>query len=136
MLNLQQLTKAPTLDTLAAAWIQSKAMEDRARKQRLDIEQSIVSLVQSKDEGSVSAEAGALAVSVTFKLNRKVDADALKCAWSGLPPTVQDAFSWKPDVSLSQLRALEKAAPNDYGLALQFITTTPAKPAVTVKEAK
>jgi hypothetical protein len=136
MLDLQHMLKAPTLDTLAAAWIQAKASEERARQQRIDIEQSIASLLPAKDEGTVSQTAGALAVSITYKLTRKVDADALKAAWQTLPPTVQAAFTWKPDLSLSQLRALEKAAPLDYAKALHFITTTPAKPSVSIKEAK
>ena len=136
MLDLQHMLKAPTLDTLAAAWIQAKASEDRARQQRIDIEKSIASLMPAKDEGTVTEKAGALDVSIAFKLSRKVDADALKDAWATLPATVQAAFTWKPDVSISQLRALEKAAPLDYADALHFITTTPAKPAVTIKEAK
>lgn len=134
MLNLQDMLKAPTLDTLAAAWVQAKASEDRARQQRLDIEQSIASLLPAKEEGTVSDSVAGMKLSVTYKLNRKADTEALKDAWTTLPAIVRAAFGWKAEISLSHLRALELAAPEAYAEALHFITTAPAKPSVTIKE--
>jgi len=133
MLNLQHMLKAPTLDTLAAAWVQAKATEDRARQQRTDIEASIVRLLPGKEEGTASADIAGMKISVSWKLNRKADADALKDDWATLSPGVQSAFTWKPEVSLTHLRALEKVSAIDYAEALHFITTIPAKPSVKVE---
>lgn len=133
MLNLQDMLKAPTLDTLAAAWIQAKASEDRAKQQRLDIEASILRLVPVKDEGTVHDDVAGLKLAVTYKLTRSVDAERLKESWATLTANVQAAFTWKPDIAMTQLRALEKAATLDYAEALHFITSKPAKPAVKVE---
>lgn len=133
MLNLQDMLKAPTLDTLAAAWIQAKASEDRAKQQRIDIEASILRLLPEKEEGTASADIAGMKIAVSWKLNRKADADALKDAWATMSPGVQSAFTWKPEVSITHLRALEKINAIDYAEALHFITTTPAKPSVKVE---
>lgn len=127
------MNAAITLDTLAAAWITAKASEDRAKSERYDIEKAMLTLLPIKDEGAASSEAAGMKITATYKLNRKVDADALRNAWLALTPNVQAAFTWKPDVSISQLRAMEKAAPNDYETTLNFITTSPAKPSIKIE---
>ena len=53
--------------------------------------------------------------------------------WDTLPGRVQAAFTWKADVSITNLRAMEKAAPLDYAKALHYITTSPAKPSVKIE---
>lgn len=123
-----------TLDTLAAAWVVAKASEDRAKAERYEIEKSMLALLPVKEEGTVSSnDASGMKISATYKLTRKADADALKDQWGNLSPTIQAAFTWKPDVSITQLRALEKAAPEDYATALHFITTSPAKPSIKIE---
>lgn len=123
------------IETLAAAWLAAKAAEDTAKAERYRIEKDIAALLPAKDEGTAHADLDGLKLAVTYKLTRKVDADKLQQGWNTLPATVQAAFSWKPDVSITQLRALEKAAPQDYATALQFITTSPAnKPSIKVEQ--
>lgn len=123
-----------TIDTLAAAWVVAKASEDRAKAERYEIEKSMLALLPVKEEGTVSSnDASGMKISATYKLTRKADGDALTQAWQTLPATVQAAFTWKPEVSITQLRALEKAAPTDYAIAAQFITTSPAKPSIKIE---
>ncbi len=123
-----------TIETLAAAWVIAKAGEDRAKAERYEIEKAMLALMPSKEEGTVSHGEGSLKVSATYKLTRKVDATELQGAWTALPEIVQAAFTWKPDVSISQLRALEKANPENYQIALRFITSAPAKPSIKVEQ--
>ena len=122
-----------TIDTLAAAWVIAKASEDRAKAERYEIEKAMLCLMPTKEEGTVSSEAAGMKVTASYKLTRKADGDALTQAWQTLPATVQAAFTWKPEVSITQLRALEKAAPTDYAFAAQFITTSPAKPSIKIE---
>ena len=125
-----------TAGMLSAAWIAAKKREDAARAERIELEKTIVAMLPAKDEGTVRDEADGFAVAVTYKMARKVDAKALTAAWPSLGKIVQDAFKWAPDVSLSQLRALEHANPVAYASAVRFITTTPAKPSVKIEEIK
>ena len=118
------------LPALAAAWLQAKADEDAAKTRRYEIEKEIVAAVPVKDEGTAKTEVGALRVSVTTKLTRSVDTDALQTAWASLQPTVQKAFNWKADLSVSALKRLDE---QEAAQALRYVTTKPAKPAVKVE---
>ncbi len=118
------------LPTLAAAWLQAKADEDAAKARRYEIEKEIVAAVPVNDEGTAKTEVGALRVSVTAKLTRSVDTEALQGAWASLQPTVQKAFNWKADLSVSALRRLDE---QEAAQALRYVTTKPAKPAVKVE---
>ena len=115
------------LEELKTAWRAAKAAEDAANAERLQIEAAIVSLMPSKLEGSVSDHG----VSVTYKVTRKVDAVALEGAWTTLPEDVRRAFAWKPSVDTRHLRELEGY---ELTTAQQFFTTTPAKPAISIKD--
>ena len=115
------------LEELKTAWRAAKAAEDAANAERLRVEAAIVAMMPSKLEGSVT-EAG---VTVTFKVTRKVDAVALQSDWHTLPESVQQAFAWKPSVDTRHLRALEGY---DLTTAQRFFTTTPAKPAISIKD--
>ena len=115
------------LEELKTAWRAAKAAEDAANAERLQIEAAIVALMPSKLEGSVSEHG----VSVTYKVTRKVDAVSLQNDWHTLPESVQQAFAWKPSVDTRHLRALEGY---DLTTAQRFFTTTPAKPAISIKD--
>lgn len=118
------------LPALAAAWLQAKADEDAAKTRRYKIEKKIVAAVPVKDEGTSNTDLGALRVSVTTKLTRSVDTEALQGAWASLQPTVQKAFNWKADLSVSALKRLDE---QEAAQALRYVTTKPAKPAVKVE---
>ena len=119
------------LHTLAAAWLQAKADEDAAKARRYEIEAQIVDALPVKDEGTSKTDIGALRVSVTTKLTRSVDTEALQSAWASLQPTVQKVFNWKADLSLSALKRLDE---QETAQALRYVTTKPAKPAVKVEQ--
>lgn len=120
------MNSPPTLAELRAVWIEAKRIETEAQAQRLEIEAAILSLMPSKLEGSVT-EAGLV---VTYKVTRKVDTEALRGAWDRLPEAAQGAFRWKAEVDSRGLRALD---PDDAKSALAFVTSTPAKPAISLK---
>lgn len=110
---------------------EAKSQEDQAKARRLDIEEKIISLVPPCDgmEGTTSI-AG---LSIAYKVTRKVDSDALFAAFNTLPVNAQKAFRFKAEVALTQFRALKEFDAALYAKVADFVTTTPAKPSITLK---
>lgn len=126
--------KPMTLAELIAARVAAKRDEDAAVAARRDIDKQLAALLKdpAKPEGSISEKAGDYKITITYKIDRKVDSDALSKAWGTLPKEVQDAFKWKADVSVSALRNLE---PVDAGKAAVFVTAKEASPSIEIKAA-
>ena len=122
-----------TITELAAAWIQAKAAEETAKQNRLDIESSMFGLLPRKDEGTASIEDAGMKITVTHKLTRKVDSDALRAAWNTLPEHAQACFKWGADISIKELRACEAMDADAYAFASRFITAKLAKPSIAVE---
>lgn len=124
--------QAISISELIAARIAAKRAEDAAVAERRRIDGVIADLLKdaSKTEGSVSQKTDGYKVTVTYKVDRKVDTDKLQAAWSKLSAAAAQAFKWKADVSVSELRKLEGA---DAAAAAVFITSKPATPSITIE---
>lgn len=123
-----------TFDEAAAALEAAKIEEARATAKRLEAEQRMLSLIEAKDEGSVTARGHAYRVTVTYGVNRTVDPAALEAVREKLAPAIfERAFRFKPDVNLTGLRYLQANEPELYAIAAQAITAKPAKPSVRVE---
>lgn len=119
-----------TLQELAAAWRAAKVAEVAATEERRRIEEEMLALMPHKDEGSVTQDG----VTATYKMTRKVDTDALQADWNKLTDSIQQCFRWKADVDTKTLRAVQQLDSDAYRIAANYITTTPAKPAITIKD--
>ena len=122
-----------SLSTLVAARIEAKRVEDAAVKARREVDAQIAEFLKdpNKLEGSVSQKlAEGYKVTVTYKLDRKVDTEALKTGWEKLPFDVQAAFKWKADLSISEFRKLDDKAQLNAG---KFFTTKEASPSITIE---
>lgn len=124
------MTQPIHLATLGAAWIQAKADEDAAKARRYEIEAQIVAAMPVKEEGTAKADDAGLRISVTHKLTRAIDTDAVRSAWDSISPAAQAALRWKADLDARAYRAL---ADQDAQQLAPFITTKPSKPAVKVE---
>lgn len=122
-----------TISELSAAWLTAKADEDSAKARRLEIEAAIVAAIPGADEGTATEKTEAIKVSVTRKLTRSVDTEALQEHWSFLPAQAQAVFKWSADIDTRKLRAAQDMAPDAYAAAAQFITAKPSKPGVKVE---
>jgi hypothetical protein len=121
-----------TLHELKAAWLAAKQQELQATEERRAIEDAMLVLLPAKAEGTVTdKEAG---ISVSFKVTRKVDTEALQRQWVNLTENAQAAFKWKAEVDTRQLKALHDFDEAAYAFITQFITTSPAKPAFSIKD--
>ncbi len=122
--------KALSLAELTVAWRAAKAAEIAATEDRRQIEESILTFIPKQDEGTVTVDD----VSVTYKMTRKVDTQALQAAWQSMPEHAQKCFRWKAEVETKELRAVMGLDEKAYRIAAEFITTTPAKPAISIKD--
>lgn len=127
-----EMDAKPTLHELRAALLAAREAERQAADERLAIEAAIVSLMPAKDEGTVTDKDSG--ISVTYRLTRSVDTDALRQDWAALPAPVQDAFRWKAEVDARKAKAIADVSPADYAALARYVTIKPAKPSITIKE--
>lgn len=125
---------APTkpLPLLVAELRAAKAAEQLAAAHRLAIEAQIVALIPAPADGEGAVKQDD--VTVTFKNTRTVDTSALQASWDSLSANGQKAFSWKAALDLKQYRAIQELDPTVFGQLAAFVTTKPAKPAITLKD--
>lgn len=121
-----------SISELIAARIAAKRVEDEAVAERRRIDGAIADLLRdaNKPEGSISQKADGYKVTVTYKIDRKVDTDKLQAAWPKLSAAAAQAFKWKADVMVSELRKLEGI---DAAAAAVFVTSKPASPTITIE---
>lgn len=124
--------KPMTLTELVAARLAAKRIEDQAVADRREIDAQLAALLKdpAKLEGSISQKAGDYKVTVTYKVDRKVDTDKLSAEWAKLPASAQAAFRWKADVSVGELKKLQGA---DASIAAAYITSKEASPSITIE---
>ena len=126
--------KALTISELVAARISAKQAEDEAIAERRRIDEQLAELLKNpeKPEGAISQklEDLGLKLTVTYKINRSVDAKKLQAEWDKLSAGAQAAFKWKPEVSVSELRKLEGI---DATVAAAYITAKPGAPSVEIQ---
>jgi hypothetical protein len=121
-----------SITELVASRIAAKRVEDEAVKTRREIDRQLAALLANpeKPEGSVSHKADGFKLTVTYKIDRKVDTESLTKDWAKLGADVQATFKWKADVSVSELRKLE--GPSAL-LAGRYITAKEASPSITIE---
>lgn len=120
------------LPTLAESWRAAKRAEERAREERVRIEEEIIAITGCREEGSQTHDAGDWKITVTGKLTRKLDADA----WARIEPSIPEAMrhvKYVPSLDTTGLRYLENNEPDIYRLVAKAIETKPAKPSVSIK---
>lgn len=122
------------LPVLIAALREAKRIEADATAKRLEIESQIIAHYPQKTEGSITDKDNGL--TLTFGVTRKVDTEKLKAEWNLLSESVQKSFAWDARVIVKNLRAIQDLQPETYAQLCNFITTTPKKTTVTLKDMK
>lgn len=121
-----------SLAQLVAQRIAAKRVEDAAVAERRKIDGAIAELLKNanKPEGTISEKAGEYKVSVTYKLDRKVDSDLLQKDYARLAVDVQNIFKWSPSLSLSEFRKLDDRAQL---VASKYFETREASPSIKIE---
>ena len=123
------LKKNRTVEDAAGDWMDAKNEEIAANKRRLELEEELLSFITSKTEGSESHQIGPYKVTLTGKLNRKVEWDMIPKL--GIPQEMLP-LKQKPELDLKGLRYLESNEPETYKIFSRAMTIEPAKTSVTV----
>lgn len=114
-------------------WIEAKAAEAMAIKQRRAIEDLMVKSFEiSEDfEGTKNIEIDAFKIKIEGRINRKVNADKLQelAAEHGLTDHLSSLFRWKPEIAMTAWKAADKAITTPL---LDAITATPGRPSFTI----
>lgn len=121
------------INQLAQAWLDAKDEEDAAILRRRQIGNLIAAAIPGDDDKTAYFKTDFAKVSVTRKLNRKVDAATLGAAWESLPANVQATFKWSAEINTKHLRALQELNAPELAEASKYFTTKPAAASVTVE---
>ena len=117
---------------LIAELKQAKQIEAKANEYRLAVEAQIVSLFPPQTgEATVKQDD----LTITYKTTRSIDSAGVQQAWNDLSKNAQTAFKVKFDLDLKQYRAITELDAATAQIINQFITSKPAKPSITLKEA-
>ena len=122
-----------TIQDLVTARIAAKRIEDEAAQKRRDIDEQIsLQLSKGKAEGTESMKLPDIGakVTVTYKVTRKVDTEALQERWEYLSEEQRAAFKWSADISVTALRKFEG---NDLVAVSKFFESKPASPTIKIE---
>ncbi len=117
------------LKLLATELMRAVDAEKEAKAHRIKLEDAIAKLVPTKAEGTTNIDLGSDIIKIVTKLTRTLDYDTYLSIENGLPDGLR-CVDLKPSLNLTRLRALELV---DAGLVASFVTSKPAKTAVTVE---
>jgi len=122
-----------TIQDLVAARIAAKREEDAAVAKRRELDEQIsLQLSTGKAEGTESMKLPDIGakVTVTYKVTRKVDTEALQERWEYLSEEQRAAFKWSADISVTALRKFEG---NDLVAVSKFFESKPASPTIKIE---
>ena len=118
-----------TAEDSAAEWMDAKNDEIAANKRRVEIEEELAGFLSHKAEGATSHQIGPYKVTLTGRLNRKVDYDVLEKL--NIPAALLP-IKYKPELELKGVRYLEDNEPEVFKTFSKAMTIEPAKLSVTV----
>jgi len=132
------MNEETSLHALACQLAEAKRVEARAKTARVDLEEKIVALVETADDGSKTVDTGdGIKITVKRSLSYSADVDALR-SFEGIPDEVRP-LKLVPAIAASY--AFDKKAwanvlvnhPDVAAKLAKFVTANPGKPSVTLK---
>ena len=114
-------------------WIEAKAAEAAAIKQRREIEDKLVKQFDIPEnlDGTKNIDADTFKIKIEGRINRKVNADKLQelAAEHGLTDHLSSLFRWKPEIAMTAWKAADSSITTPL---LDAITATPGRPSFTI----
>lgn len=94
--------------------------------------EELVSIMGSKEEGTISAMTMNYRVSLRFSLTREIDKEKFEYVRDYVPPQIiERLITFEPKIVMHELRFLQQNKPGIYGAVCDFIIAKPAKPSLT-----
>lgn len=118
-----------------AAWelMTAKQAEEAARLHRIACEEKVIALVGLKDEGTTSVKTDYFKVATVAGLYRSLAPGGEDLIEQEGTAIMDQIIHYRPEVSVSGLKALATANPAAYGRIIKAIITKSGKPAVKVE---
>lgn len=131
----QNGSNEPNLETLVARLAELKKLEDDAKLARVEHESRILPFLEQIEEGSKTTTlANGTKVTVKNGYNRRLDQEAWKRIKHKIPENLRPV-QVKEVLNDTSLRYLKNNEPDFYKEMAAVVTTSPAKPYLTIKEA-
>lgn len=125
----------PTIESLVARLAELKKIEDDAKLERVKHEAEILPFLDQIEEGSKTTTlANGTKVTVKNGFNRRLDQEAWKRIKHKIPENLRPV-QIKEVLNDTSLRYLKNNEPDFYKEMAAVVTTSPAKPYITIKEA-
>ena len=122
------------LDELSYKWKECKRIEEEANKKRLEVEKTILSYIEGKEEGTVTKKTNYYKISVIYGIDRKVDSEIASSLSSELGDEYERIFKWEAKIDIKEMRFLVEKKPDVYALVAKAMTSKPKKPSFKIDE--
>lgn len=127
------MTTDEQLETLVIDWLDAKAEEKAANKNRILIEEKILAIVRPNAEGRMSLKFGSgYKLTLDSKMIYKGDCDALEAMAADWPAEYQ-VVRTKKDLNETKLKEIRTYRPEVWLRMSEAITMKPAKVSVAIE---
>ena len=118
-----------------AAWqlMTAKQAEEAARLHRIECEEKLIEIVGLKPEGTQVQKTPYFKVSTVQSLSRSLTPDGEALIEAEGIPIFDQVVRYRPEVSVTGLKALATSNPAVYARVIKAIITKPGKPSVKVE---
>ena len=125
----------PDLNAKLEVWECHKACEESAREARIKAEEELLPFFDSKEGGTKTFYQNGRKITITRKLDRKFDGQALNKIRDDIP---EDLLPLKVSevLDVKRLKFLQNNEPDTYRLISRAIVTTPAKAHIKIEKIK
>jgi hypothetical protein len=110
----------------------AKIEEKKATEKRVALEEELIALLGSREEGSQTHQVGAFKITITGKLNRKIDWDIFDAKIATKIPESLHPVKMKRELDDAGVKYLSNNEPQFYKILSTALTVKPAKTAVTI----
>lgn len=109
---------------------EAKRVEREAEEKRIALEEELIAVLGKRDEGAKTHTVGDYKVTITGRVNRKIDWELFDRVSSKIPETL---WPVKRQLDVTGVKYLENNEPALYKVLSPALTVEPAKTTVTIK---
>jgi hypothetical protein len=111
---------------------EARQVEREANERRVELEEELIALVGAREEGSKTHTIGDFKITITGKLNRKIDWEIFDDSIASQIPESLQPVKIKRELDETGVKYLANNEPQLYKLLSKALTIKPAKTAVTI----
>lgn len=117
---------------IAQELYEARQVEREANERRVQLEEELIALVGAREEGSKTHTIGDFKITITGKLNRKIDWEIFDDSIASQIPESLQPVKIKRELDDAGVKYLANNEPQLYKLLSKALTIKPAKTAVTI----